>query len=429
MQPSNEVSTNSCVKVEAYEDPPLMKKLRRSPQVEEAFIEARALCDCGRVSFRAECAGHARTWSSALEAAAENDDEEESFTSYYYESTLPGDMFRDQLVSFRGAGSLGSARVFQFKLHLDTAITEAVVEMWGVYFEVDQATRRERQLEAQDAEIAHQRLSAEQLASDHRLRQCELRIRFRAPTTCFSLVAHDEAFCIRSRGRLKLTVVRASPKANDLADDLGTLFDEESSSDLTLSVKGRTFKVLRAILCARSSAMRAQLAAGLEARSPVITLPDIDPEPFALFLRWCYTGQLPNQTHPKPTDTTLLLGVLEIADRYLAGALVSLCVDKLISLVESAEPKGTVLQCLLLIYSNPGLDASPVVHKLRLLCLDIVSKHFSDVYHHDPCAFHDFVKAAPAAMVQIGLRLASSSAHLPNVDRPIPPAVLCSPPD
>ncbi|KAJ8605554.1 hypothetical protein CTAYLR_000127 [Chrysophaeum taylorii] len=334
-----------------------------SPAVEETLIQAKASCEVGSVSFRVDCLAHARTWGSAREAADENDDEEESFTSYSYESMSPSEMFRGKMVSYRGSGSLGTSTVFRFVLTFERPVIEARVNMAGVYFEVDDEHGRERQLEVQrldgEPEITEHFLAGDELASDHRVHECELRVGFGGPTTAFRLIAHDEAYCIRSRGRIRVSVVDAIPRPNDLATDLGRMLDDETYSDLTLLVSTRAFKVLRAIVCARSPAMRAQLGSGVEADSHEITLHDVEPEPFAAFLRWCYTGQL-----AKPLDATarhhaqLVLATLALADRYCAASLITLCVDELMSLITETEP-NVALHCLQLIYSNPGLATSP----------------------------------------------------------------------
>lgn len=384
------------------------KRHRTNPVIEERLVGALARSEAGTVSFRAECVGHARTWSSAREAAAENDDDEDSFSAYIYDSTIPADMFRGKMVSYRGSGSMGSSLLFRFNLCFETAITEVVIHMWGVYFEVDNVGLRERQLavEAFDGQpgIVEKRLEASALASDHQPRDCELRVRFQGPTTAFRLVAVDSALCIRSRGRIRCTVNRAQPAPNDLARDLGSMLDEAVYSDLTLAVGDRTFKVLRAIVCARSPAMRAQLALGREAEESVVAIHDADPDAFLVFLRWCYTGQLDLQ---RP-NTHLVLATLALADKFLVPSLVSLCADELMTLVEDPGAGNVALHCLQLIYNLPSADHNKTLHKLRLLCLDHVSTHFTDFASRDPASLERFVQKAPAAIIQICLRLAKT---------------------
>ncbi|KAG2500325.1 hypothetical protein HYH03_001901 [Edaphochlamys debaryana] len=124
-----------------------------------------------------------------------------------------------------------------------------------------------------------------------------------------------------------------------LSSAMGALLDRQpdGTADLTLVVGDRRFPVHRAILGARSPYFRQRLEGGFaDGAAAELSLPDADPDAFALVLRWLYTGAV---DIPPP----LAPAVAELADRLL---LPELCSDAQ-AVVLSGVSAETVVGCLL----------------------------------------------------------------------------------
>ncbi|PNT68460.1 hypothetical protein BRADI_3g40785v3 [Brachypodium distachyon] len=82
---------------------------------------------------------------------------------------------------------------------------------------------------------------------------------------------------------------------SDIGTHLGRLLDcaEDGNSDVSLVVGGDTFPAHRAVLAARSPVLGSMAEATM---STIITLQDIEPATFKVFLRFIYTDTLPDTT-------------------------------------------------------------------------------------------------------------------------------------
>src|SRR5699024_9394928 len=76
---------------------------------------------------------------------------------------------------------------------------------------------------------------------------------------------------------------------------LESLLNSGELADFLCNVKGeQQFKVHKAILSSRSDVFRTMFEAGLrESPEGTVDIADIDPVVFQMFLRYCYTGEIP----------------------------------------------------------------------------------------------------------------------------------------
>ncbi|GIL57710.1 hypothetical protein Vafri_12871 [Volvox africanus] len=136
-----------------------------------------------------------------------------------------------------------------------------------------------------------------------------------------------------------------------LSSDLGALLDRQpdGTSDLTLTVSGRTFHVHRGILTARCDYFRQRLTGGFaDGDEPMLSLPDADPDAFAALLRFLYTG-FPPDSPPLSLPPALLQPLAELADRLLlpelcavaqAQLLAAVTLDNVVDLLIWASERG-----------------------------------------------------------------------------------------
>ncbi|XP_024313975.1 BTB/POZ and MATH domain-containing protein 1-like [Brachypodium distachyon] len=110
---------------------------------------------------------------------------------------------------------------------------------------------------------------------------------------------------------------------SDIGAHLGRLLDD-GNSDVSFVVGGDTFPAHRAVLAARSPVFKAELFGSMaESTMSSITLADIAPATFEVFLRFIYTDALPDT----PIETCKHL--LAVADRYAMERLKIMCAKKL----------------------------------------------------------------------------------------------------
>ncbi|GIL90899.1 hypothetical protein Vretimale_17139 [Volvox reticuliferus] len=136
-----------------------------------------------------------------------------------------------------------------------------------------------------------------------------------------------------------------------LSSDLAALLDRQpdGTSDLTLIVSGRTFYVHRSILTARCDYFRLRLTSGFaDGDTPVLSLPDVDPDAFAALLRFLYTGS-PSDVPSLSQPPALQRQLAELADRLLlpelcaiaqAQLLAAVTLDNLVDLLIWASERG-----------------------------------------------------------------------------------------
>ena len=110
---------------------------------------------------------------------------------------------------------------------------------------------------------------------------------------------------------------------NQLADDLDRLLDDETSNDVTFSLKGQLIKAHKCILAARSSVFKAMFQHDMtEKLSNVVSIEDIDSDVFRQMLRFIYTNKA-------PSAEANVGGLLNAAERYNLQSLKLFCLASL----------------------------------------------------------------------------------------------------
>lgn len=97
------------------------------------------------------------------------------------------------------------------------------------------------------------------------------------------------------------------------------LFFSDQFSDLTLKVQERSFKVHKAILCARSAVFASKIL-GDNTGASTIVIRDCDPGTFEDVLFYLYTGKLKRLSHANVTALS------DAADKFEIPALKEECV-------------------------------------------------------------------------------------------------------
>ncbi len=124
---------------------------------------------------------------------------------------------------------------------------------------------------------------------------------------------------------LALVPDEALSASNQLSDNIGALLESGEFSDITLVVRGSTFKTHKLILSARSEVFRKMLSSDmLESSSNEIKIDDLDADTVQKMLSFMYTGTLPNTKESKDTDK-----LLYAAEKYQLEHLKKICSNKL----------------------------------------------------------------------------------------------------
>ncbi|KXZ42889.1 hypothetical protein GPECTOR_112g259 [Gonium pectorale] len=154
---------------------------------------------------------------------------------------------------------------------------------------------------------------------------------------------------------------RPEPPPRTLPGDLGALLDRQpdGTADLEVVVGDRTFAVHRALVAARCDYFRQRLEGGFaESGAAQLTLPDADPDAFALVLRFLYTGTV-------DIPAAQVQPVAELADRLL---LPELCRDAQAQVLAQVGPGGVVDAMLWAEGRGPGF--SQLLAELKAWCLE-----------------------------------------------------------
>lgn len=176
------------------------------------------------------------------------------------------------------------------------------------------------------------------------------------------------------------------------------LLESEKHSDLQIIVggdSGRTFKVHKAILSARSEYFDRMLGCldSRESQQGVVHIDQIDPAVFQILLHYIYTSQLPDDAE---LDVTMCQHLLAAADRFMIDHLNALCQQKLCDNI-SVRHVGDIL-ILADQYSAP---------KLKTVCIKFAKEHLAEVL--DTPGFLDLSTAAPSVYVELLKAISGSS--------------------
>ncbi|KAG2500323.1 hypothetical protein HYH03_001899 [Edaphochlamys debaryana] len=170
--------------------------------------------------------------------------------------------------------------------------------------------------------------------------------------------------------------------------DMGALLDRQpdGTADLTLVVGDRRFPVHRAILIARSDYFQQRLEGGFaDGAAAELSLPDADPDAFALVLRWLYTGAV-------DIPAALAPAVAELADRLL---LPELCSDAQAVVLSGVEVESVVDS--LLWAERCGHAFAPLLTQLKAWYL----AHHEEVVDRAPSGLRRLATEAPDLMVAL----------------------------
>ncbi|GJN15676.1 hypothetical protein PR202_gb02612 [Eleusine coracana subsp. coracana] len=120
---------------------------------------------------------------------------------------------------------------------------------------------------------------------------------------------------------------------SDIGKHIGTLLDSKDGMDVSFAIGDEILFAHRAVLAARSPALREQLlgSTGNATRSPpiAITTHKITPATFRAMLRFIYTDNLPGDNELGHPSTEALHNLLAAADWYALHRLKLLCANKL----------------------------------------------------------------------------------------------------
>jgi len=147
-----------------------------------------------------------------------------------------------------------------------------------------------------------------------------------------------------------------------LSEDLGTLFENEKFSDVTLSVNGHEFQAHKAILAARSPVFTAMFDHDMEERKHNrVEISDVDHEVLREMLHFIYTGKATNLE--KMADD-----LLAAADKYALDRLKVMCEEALCTnlLVDNAAD-------ILILADLHSAE------QLKAQAIDFINMHATDV--------------------------------------------------
>ena len=138
-----------------------------------------------------------------------------------------------------------------------------------------------------------------------------------------------------------------SSHSGTMASHFKQLFDNKTSTDVVIDVKGQKFDVHKVVLAARSPVFHAMFQNDLtEKKTNTLEIQDIEPDVFAEVLRFLYTDEI-NNLDELSTD------LLAASDKYMLDLLKAKC-EVSLSRNITVESCGTLL-ILSHLYSSRGL--------------------------------------------------------------------------
>ncbi|KXZ50574.1 hypothetical protein GPECTOR_16g749 [Gonium pectorale] len=178
------------------------------------------------------------------------------------------------------------------------------------------------------------------------------------------------------------------PPRRTLPGDLGALLDRQPdrTADLEVVVGDTAFPVHRALLGARCDYFRQRLEGGFaDGAVARLSLPDVDPEAFALLLRFLYTGAV-------DIPAALLRQVAELADRLL---LPELCRDAQAQVLAEVGPESVV--DAMLWAESRGAGFSQLLSELKAWHLE----HYEEVLRQARSSLKRLATEDPELMVEL----------------------------
>lgn len=149
-----------------------------------------------------------------------------------------------------------------------------------------------------------------------------------------------------------------------LAEDFGSLFEEQQFSDAVLCASEKEFNVHKAILAARSPVFKAMFQSGTgmtEAQTGRVEIKDIDPEVLEEMLRFMYTGLAPNLKH-------MAAKLLVAADMYQLFRLKAMCEKSLTLSLNNKNAADTLI-----------LADLHSAEQLKMHAIDYTKQHANEV--------------------------------------------------
>ncbi|KXZ47183.1 hypothetical protein GPECTOR_37g189 [Gonium pectorale] len=195
--------------------------------------------------------------------------------------------------------------------------------------------------------------------------------------------------------------LRPLPAARTLPSDLGALLERQpdGTADVEVVVGDRTFHVHRALVAARCDYFRQLLGGGFaEGGAARLTLPDTDPEAFALVLRFLYTGAV-------DVPAAQVRPLAELADRLL---LPELCRDAQERVLAEVGPESVVDAMLWAEGRGPGF--SQLLADLKAWFL----QHYEEVLGAAEGSIDRLAVERPMLMAELFKGCAARSAKRPR---------------
>ena len=152
--------------------------------------------------------------------------------------------------------------------------------------------------------------------------------------------------------------LNAGESVESLSKDFSELLESGLNHDAEIKCGEHTVKIHKNILCARSEVFRAMLESDmLEGLSGVIEIHDTDITYLQDFIRYLYTGTLPELTFDKAKE------LYELGEKYLVKSLVSRCSEYL----QDNLSDENACQCLALaeVHSDDKLKETAIAYTLE----------------------------------------------------------------
>ncbi|XP_008546874.1 speckle-type POZ protein isoform X2 [Microplitis demolitor] len=182
-----------------------------------------------------------------------------------------------------------------------------------------------------------------------------------------------------------------------LPEDLGTLFESQKFSDVTLTVCGNEFRAHKAILAARSPVFSAMFEHEMEERKQNrVDITDVDYEVLKEMLRFIYTGKATNLE--KMADD-----LLAAADKYALERLKVMC--------EEALSTNLAIENVAEIFILADLHSAD---QLKHQAIDFINTHATDVM--DTQGFKTMVNTHPHLIAEAFRALATQ--QIPPIGPP-----------